>query len=835
MRKLFTLLTLCLLASAAWAGDIEFVAGTDNGNSTGERAPYTIEKEGVKIEVSDGLANSSQYRMYKSSTTTISSTVGAITQVVFECTANDDAQYGPGCFTVTPGNYQYSGKIGTWTGAAENIVFTAASNQVRATKITVTVSASGLAAPAFTPRAGTYYEPFKVTITCASQGAKIYYTTDGTDPTTASTQYTAAINVDKDMTIKAISALNDKVSDVTTAKYVLANPVAVDNIADYKALADGTAAMFLNPVYVLFQNKGYLYVKDDSGYALFYGDCDQTYKNGDKIPAAFYGTKTTYAGEPELQWLASFKEADGNTPIEPRKIAATEVNHENFAQYVLIEGATITLNEDGKNYTITDKNGNTCAVYFGSMGVSVPTNLEARYDVTGIVGSYGNTNTIYQLLPTDIKMVFDTPLGLGDLGDLPDDLETAVTLTYEATVLGQSGSYLYLMDETGYGLVYGQTGKTYKQGDVIPGGYSGVKKTYDMEPELSFVKDGIQLAGFGNVIRNIKEPEPEEIATLLEVNHDNWGKYIKIKVKANTADQTLVDEKGNSIGYYDRFGCAFPADDEFHWVHAIVGSYKTNYQLLPYRFIIEIKPVPVNNIAELYDSPEGTYGKFTTTLTAVYQNNSYLYVKDVNNKVSLVYGALSNQFVNGDLINEAIATWDYYPKGTTFQQMVPVDETFVKAGHGATVKPTIKKIEDISQNDMHNYLRIENLTITPTDDTRKYNMMDEDEETILLYNQFKMELPEFDPNATYDVEGFLSIYKDEREIFVNKVTKHGDPTPLKGDVNGDGSVNITDVNMLINIILGATMDAETMKRADVNVDGSYNISDINEVIAIILK
>ena len=70
-------------------------------------------------------------------------------------------------------------------------------------------------------------------------------------------------------------------------------------------------------------------------------------------------------------------------------------------------------------------------------------------------------------------------------------------------------------------------------------------------------------------------------------------------------------------------------------------------------------------------------------------------------------------------------------------------------------------------------------------------------------------------------------------IFVNKVTKHGGF--LKGDVNGDGSVNITDVNMLINIILGATMDAETMKRADVNVDGSYNISDINEVIAIILK
>lgn len=833
MRKLFTLLTLCVLASTALAGEVEFLPANDKGNATGEREAYTIEKEGVKIEVSDGLVNDTQYRMYKNSTTTISSTAGTITQVVFECTANDAAQYGPGCFTVVPDGYTYSGKIGTWAGAAESIVFTASANQVRATKIIVTTSANGLAAPAFSPRGGTYYEPFKVTITCASQGAKIYYTIDGSDPTTASTQYTAAINVDKDMTIKAISALNGNVSDVVTANYVLANPTVVNSIAEYKALADGTAAKFVNPVYVLAQSKGYLYVKDNSGYALFFGDCEQTYQNGDKIPAYFFGTKTTYAGEPELQWLASFKEADGNTPIEPIKIGANEVTHERFAQYVKIEGATITLNDDGKNYTLTDKNGKTCALYFGSMGYSVPTNLDARYNVTGIVGSYGQENTIYQLLPTNCEMIFDTPIGLGDLGNLPDDLETAVTLTYEATVLGSSGSYLYLKDATGFGLVYGTTGKSYKQGDVIPAGYSGVKKTYDMEPELTFVKDGIQLAGFENSIRNIGEPEPEAISSLQEVNHDNWGKYIKIKVKVNTVDQTLVDEKGNSIGYYDRFGCAFPADDaDFTEVHAIVASYKTDYQLLPYKFVIEIKPVPVKNIAELYDTPEGTYGKFTTTLTAVYQNNNYLYVKDVNNKVSLVYGSLSSQFVNGDLINDAIASWAYYPKGTTFQQMIPVEETFVKAGHGATVKPTIKKIEDISQNDMHNYLRIENLTITPTDDTRKYDMMDEDEEVILLYNQFRMELPQFDPNATYDVEGFLSIYNNEREIFVNKVNKHVDF--IKGDVNGDGTVNISDVNVLINIILGATMDAETMKRADVNEDGSINISDVNEVIALIL-
>ena len=140
MRKLFTLLTLCLLASAAWATDVTFVAGVDNGTSPGTQGPFVIEKEGVKIDVESGLANDSQYRFYKNKNVTVSTTLGVITKIVFECTANDAAQYGPGCFTATPETYTYSGKIGTWEGSSEQVVFTAATNQVRATKITVSIS-----------------------------------------------------------------------------------------------------------------------------------------------------------------------------------------------------------------------------------------------------------------------------------------------------------------------------------------------------------------------------------------------------------------------------------------------------------------------------------------------------------------------------------------------------------------------------------------------------------------------------------------------------------------------------------------------------------------------
>ena len=61
--------------------------------------------------------------------------------------------------------------------------------------------------------------------------------------------------------------------------------------------------------------------------------------------------------------------------------------------------------------------------------------------------------------------------------------------------------------------------------------------------------------------------------------------------------------------------------------------------------------------------------------------------------------------------------------------------------------------------------------------------------------------------------------------------KGGAPEPIKGDVNGDGEVNISDVNAMIDFILSSSDDPI----ADVNGDGEINISDVNEVISIILS
>lgn len=61
-----------------------------------------------------------------------------------------------------------------------------------------------------------------------------------------------------------------------------------------------------------------------------------------------------------------------------------------------------------------------------------------------------------------------------------------------------------------------------------------------------------------------------------------------------------------------------------------------------------------------------------------------------------------------------------------------------------------------------------------------------------------------------------------------------DPSTLVGDVNGDGEINIADLNALVSILLGAEVDNYTIHRADANYDGEVNIADVNVLTDYIL-
>jgi hypothetical protein len=78
------------------------------------------------------------------------------------------------------------------------------------------------ATPTFSPAGGSYSSTQTVTISCSTSGATIYYTTDGSTPTSSSTQYTGAISVSSTETVKAIAEESGySNSSVASASYTV--------------------------------------------------------------------------------------------------------------------------------------------------------------------------------------------------------------------------------------------------------------------------------------------------------------------------------------------------------------------------------------------------------------------------------------------------------------------------------------------------------------------------------------------------------------------------------------------------------------------------------------
>ena len=563
MKKLLSLMMVCLCAFGAMAGEVVFDPTVDKGQwgNDDDAAAESLTKDGVTISCTQGRWNlTDQYRVFKNATFTVSSNQ-PITKIEIACTANNDANYGPGCFTGDD-NYTYEGKIGTWTGSSNQISLLASGGQVRMTKVTITIDGEvtpTIGAPTFSPAGGTYYVAQNVEIKAAS-GATIYYTIDGSDPTTASAVYSEPINVASTTTIKAIATKDDLVSSVASATYTIESMQGVDNIAAFTALEDGETSMFNNPVTVTYANGRNVYVKDATGYMCIYGTAQEIsgkYNNGDVIPAGFGGKKAIYnTGIEMTSPLTGFQTATTTAEAAPEEITIDNFSSQPMWKYVILKNALIknVAGQNNKDVTLGIEGSDATIPAFNQYNVTIPADHSIAYDVIGLITSYNGNKQMYL-----VEIVDNTPLSnyvdnIAGLMALDEGVNAIIS--NPVTAVYQNGNNLYIQDESGYALVFGQVNNTYNNGDVITG-IAGSWKAYYEIIEMVPLADYFTAGTPGTAV------EPEVLA-IEELSTNLVHKFIKIDnctmTKVNDLNYNLNDETGDLTMYMKFNGVTAPED-----------------------------------------------------------------------------------------------------------------------------------------------------------------------------------------------------------------------------------------------------------------------------------
>ena len=225
-----------------------------------------------------------------------------------------------------------------------------------------------------------------VTITCEEEGATVRYTTDGTDPTINSTEYTAPFEITETTTVKAI-AFNEAedCSPIVSKEFV--KTLTVATAAEYLALEDGTEFVFTGNLVVSGQAGQRLYAQDETGGVLIYGNAGQTYKFGDVIPAGFSAKKANYNGTIEMANMSGMQAATETAELVAKEVAIADYSA-NQNVYVVVKNATI----DGTTLVVGEE---TLATY-NRFGVDYPTDDKA-YDVYGVATIYNNAPQLHPI------------------------------------------------------------------------------------------------------------------------------------------------------------------------------------------------------------------------------------------------------------------------------------------------------------------------------------------------------------------------------------------------------------------------------------------------------
>ncbi len=372
--------------------------------------------------------NTLNLRFYRGSWFTITSTTGE-TIVTIEFKSN-----GKLAIDDTPDG-EWSGETyETWNGSAASVRFDVTDKaQINSITVTTEAGAESCAAPDIYPSYANLYEPTPIELKSLTEGATIYYTTNGDNPTQESTLYTEPFMISDDTMVKAIAVKGSAQSEVATKQYTFPDYGVVSDVQSfYSDESEGVVKLDCE-LYVAYQSGKYMYATDGKGgYLQVYGELPETYKNGDVIPAGVVGTLNDYRGTPQMIPVAyTFKAASGKRTVLPVASGVSDFTPEYTNTYVIVRNAQVTKQKKGNNYEyyVSDASG-TVVIFNRFKEVTLP-DEEGTYDVVGVSNYFDETVQFYPI-------TFNTPQAVGDVNgdgnvDVTDVVNLANAVMGEAT------------------------------------------------------------------------------------------------------------------------------------------------------------------------------------------------------------------------------------------------------------------------------------------------------------------------------------------------------------------------------------------------------------------
>ncbi|MBP5559418.1 MAG: chitobiase/beta-hexosaminidase C-terminal domain-containing protein [Bacteroidales bacterium] len=144
--------------------------------------------------------------------------------------------------TNTPARYLAKNTSSAWFAFYEN------SGQYGDIVFVPATAMAKVATPTFDPAAGAVSSGTNVSISCATSGATIHYTVDGTDPTSSSATYSSPIEITATTTIKAIAVKSGMAdSEINSATYTIQGAGSDwELVSDFSTIDDGGEYIFVN-------------------------------------------------------------------------------------------------------------------------------------------------------------------------------------------------------------------------------------------------------------------------------------------------------------------------------------------------------------------------------------------------------------------------------------------------------------------------------------------------------------------------------------------------------------------------------------------------------------